>query len=152
MHAKDKRVKQGHALPNIIVTRIMQPADVAEKNMQGVSSYVDEWNREMMSASFNRSAELISLDMNFQDTARCMLPIRTFIYLPPIFLSYISRQTQTIPVFADEGSDDDEGPPELIGDSDDDDSDSSLSCNSTIASIYLSDEFVDNFSDNDGDF
>jgi hypothetical protein len=127
----------------------MQPADAAKIDMQEASSCVEEWNREMMSVSFNRRAEVESLDLNFHETAQCILPIRTFIYLPPIFLSYISRQNRMNPVSSDEASDDDEGPPDLIGDSDDDDSDSSLSCNSTLASMESSNGSMGNISDDD---
>ncbi len=149
MHAKDKRVIQGRTLPNTFVIRIMQPADASKIDMQEASICVEEWNRGMLPISFNRRAELTNL--NFQETAQCILPIRTFIYLPPIFLSFISRQNQTNPVSTDEASDDEDGPPDLIGDSDDGNSDSSLSCNSTIASMESSDESFDNFSDNDSD-
>ncbi len=91
---------------------------------------------------------LSGYNMNFQEMPQYISPICTFIYMQSISLSSFPRQIQMNPVSSDEASDD-EGPPDLIGDSDDEESDSFLSCNMTIASnrpsIESSDGSVDDF-------
>jgi hypothetical protein len=100
--------------------------------------------REMMPVSFHRVEVAI---IHFHDMARSISPVRTLLYVPPTFLSYISRQNQANPVSTEDDSDD-EGPPDLVGDSDED-SDSTYSCNSTIAAMLSLSGSIDSLSDSD---
>ncbi len=111
---------------------------------------VDAENREIMPFLLDNRAEMeCSLSLNFHQIPQYILPMRTVIYIPTISFWSFSRQIQINSVSSDEVSDDDEGPPDLIGDSDDDYSDSVLSCNMTITSMDSSDGSVGNFYDDD---
>jgi hypothetical protein len=136
----------------------MQPSDVGESHREtGIhrgSNYneFDVENRGLLSLYHGAEMEsLRSYNMNFQEMPQYISPIFTVIYMQSMSLSSSSRQIQMNPISSDEASDD-EGPPDLIGDSDDEDSDSFLSCNMTFASIKPSDGSVDDFFDDDDEY
>ncbi len=125
----------------------MQSVNLANIDVQEVSNCAEDQNRETTSDS----EWVRNFLLNFDETAPCTLPIRTVIYLPATFRTYISRQNDLYPVSTEAVSDEDEAPPDLIADSDDDGSDSSLSCNSTIASMMSFHESDHIGSDDDED-